>query len=225
MPHITEIQYKSDRQKYWVFVDGKFCHSVRKRTFEAMNLTVGMEITCDEVKEREDFFWKRSYGSDSWKRERVRLDRVVELIKNIDPRVEVRVVGFGAGDTELIPHHPEEAGRPDLEVVCRSNGTQLLLVEVSGTESKRGDDYWVRPDKLEYASSHPDQDVWIVLHYAKPEETVVYIKPDLQRGYDFTEVKIRGATEHYVIFSDGDAEVVDAGVFASHVLKKIEQIC
>ena len=99
------------------------------------------------------------------------------------------------------------------------------MVEVSGTESKRGDDYWVRPDKLEYASSHPEQDVWIVLHYSQPEETVVYIKPDPQRQYPVTEVKIRGAIERFVFFSDGATEVVDAGVFASHVLKKIEQVC
>ena len=225
MPQITKIEHRPERQRYWVFVDGKFCHSVRERTFGAMDLTVGMEITCNEVKEREKFHWKRTYGPNSWERERERLNRVVDLIKNIDPRVEVRVVGFGAGSSELIPHHPEEAGSPDLEVVCCGNGTRLLMVEVSGTEFKRGDDYWVRPDKLEYASKHPDQDVWIVLHYSTPAETVIYIRPDLQRQYDVTNIEIRGATERYVIFSDGDEEVVDAGVFASHVLEKIEKFC
>ena len=126
MPHITEIRYKPDKQRYWIFVDGEYCCSVRERTFGAMDLTVGMEITCDEVKDRENFHWKHSYGPDSWEREGVRLDRVAELIKNIDPRVEVRVVGFGAGDTELIRHHPEEAGSPDLEVVCRGNGNPVI---------------------------------------------------------------------------------------------------
>jgi len=38
-----------------------------------MGLSVGDEISCDDLKEKENLFWKSSYGEEAWKKEKVRI--------------------------------------------------------------------------------------------------------------------------------------------------------
>ena len=224
MPAITNIVYRSDRQKYWVYVDDEYCASIRERTFPAMGLEIGMQISCEEIKELEAFHWKNQYGKASWEREQVRLNRIVEIIEQMDSRVKVNIVGFGAGSTELIKEHPDEAGKPDLEVVLKADETvAIVLVEVTGTETKRGSDYWIRPDKLEYCKKHPEQDVWIALHYQNPHEHIIFIKPDQSKGYALTEIVIRGSTEHYVIFTENSPELRTGKEFSSYLINKVNE--
>lgn len=63
-----------------------------------MGLYEGMNMTCEELKNKENFFWKQMYNEDSWKKEKVRLNKVKEYIKSIDinGKIEVKEVGFGA---------------------------------------------------------------------------------------------------------------------------------
>ena len=222
MPRITKITYMDDRDKHWVFVDGEYCCSVRGRTFPALDLRVGQEISCAEIEEMEKFHWKRAYGKASWEAEKVRLDRVKQLIEMIDPRLSVHVTGFGADTDEFIAEHPDEAGAPDLEV--REGDRVLALVEVTGTKRFRGGTpltYWVRPDKLEYARNHPEQDVWIILHYAEPTEQIVVIRPDNTKEYMASEEVIGNATEHFVTFTDSDPECVTPATFAAYVRNQL----
>ncbi|MGP3707042.1 hypothetical protein [Gordonia paraffinivorans] len=224
MPVITRIEYKRDRDKHWIYVDGEYCCSIRGRTFSAMDLEVGQERSCTEIQDMEQYFWKRSYGESSWQAEKVRSDRIIELIEDSDRRLEVVVTGFGADTNEFIAEHPSEAGAPDLQVRARGEDRVLALVEVTGTTRFRGGNpptYWVRPDKLEYARNHPDSDVWIVLHYAEPSEQIVAIRPDNTRAYDVSEVPIRGATEHFVIFSSDEPECVNFDALLDHLRSKL----
>lgn len=224
MPTITNIVYRSDRQRYWVYVDGEYCTSIRERTFPAMGLEIGTQISCEEVKEREEFHWKNQYGKASWEREQVRLNRIVQIIEQIDDRIKVNIVGFGAGSVELMKEHPDEAGKPDLEVVLKADeAVAIVLIEVTGTETKRGSDYWIRPDKLEYCKNHPDQDVWIALHYQNPKEHVIFIKPDQSKEYNIIEIVIRGSTEHYVIFTDNSPELRSGKEFSSYLITKVNK--
>lgn len=55
MPKITKIEYKPEKERYWVFVDNAFCTSIRERTFHALNLVVGGEVPCEKIKELESF--------------------------------------------------------------------------------------------------------------------------------------------------------------------------
>ncbi len=224
MPKITNIVFKKDRSKYWVYVDGVFCKSIRERTFPGLNLSIGDDVSCEKIKELENHYWKHTYGKLAWEKEKVRLEKVVSLIKSLDLRIVVDVVGFGAQSNEFISGHPEESGKPDIEVRTKAGQDLVLLVEVSGTEARRANDYWVRPDKMKYAQSHPDQDVWIVLHFQKPKEKFVFIKPDLQKKYKFSNVTIKEAEEHYVKFTDSDSEIVSEQVFAQHLKAKIDNI-
>lgn len=224
MPKITKIEHKADRDRFWVYVDGQYCCSIRARTFPAIGLQLGQEITCAEIEELEKFHWKNAYGRAAWDKEKVRLDRIKAVIEGFDPRLSVRVTGFGADTNEFIPLHPEEAGKPDLEVGVKGEDRLLALVEVTGTERFRGGNpptYWVRPDKLAYASNHPKEDVWIVLHYAEPEELIVAIKPNSAVKHPVEEIKIRDAIEHYVVFSDNDPECIGLAAFSRHLIRKI----
>ncbi|MEO6404890.1 MAG: hypothetical protein ABIY51_15995 [Ferruginibacter sp.] len=176
MPKITEISDQSSNPgRVNVFIDGQFCCGIRKRTFQGMNLSPGDEITCEELKGKENFYWKQSYGEAAWKKEKVRIDKVKNLIGVIDNHLLVKVVGFGADTLELIEKHPDEKGKPDLDISTNENPDVVLLkVEVTGTERLRGTGYWVRPDKLEYAENHPDEDVWIVFALCRTTGTICF---------------------------------------------------
>ncbi len=117
MAKITRISDQaSNPDRVSVFIDGSFCCGIRKRTFQGMHLKVGDEISCDHLKEKESFYWKQSYGEAAWKKEKVRIDKVKNLIEGIDDRLLVKVAGFGADTDELIEKHPDEKGKPDLYI-------------------------------------------------------------------------------------------------------------
>ena len=222
MPTITKIAPRPERERVWVYVDGQFCHSIRERTFPAMGLHVGRQISCDEIKELEKFHWKHAYGEAAWQKEKVRLQKVKALIEAVDQRLAVNITGFGAGTDAFIAAHPKESGKPDIEVAAKDNARAILLmVEVTGTEAMRGSDYWIRPDKLHYAQNHPDEDVWIILHYAMPEERFVFIKPDASGAYPVTQKTIRGAAERYVVLDDRAPEIRRQKDFEAHLKTKL----
>lgn len=86
---------------------------------EADGISVGYEISCAELKEKEKFFWKESYGSDAWKKEKVRLGKVKGLIESISPLIEASVVGFGADSTEFIARHSKKVTNLVFHTVIR----------------------------------------------------------------------------------------------------------
>ncbi|WP_205884021.1 hypothetical protein [Pseudomonas viridiflava] len=214
---------KYPEAKVLVYIDHEKCMPVRARTWSAMGLKVGDSITCDKLKELESHHWKHAYGQSAWDKEKIRLGKVKELIENLDSRVFVETVGFGADTNEFISGHSAESGKPDLEVKLRQGGKILLLVEVTGTESMRGTTYWVRPDKLKYSENHPMEDVWLVLHFSKPCEKFVFIKPIPKKHYAVSQKEIRGSIEWYVEFSDSDQEIVTVEQFRNHLLMKVNQ--
>ena len=226
MSKITAIkEQKSRPDRVSIFIDGNFCVGVRKRTFQAMGLEVGAEITCEQLKEKEIFFWKQTYGEEAWKKEKVRIDKVSNLIKSIDENVLIKIVGFGADSEKLIKEHPEEKGKPDIDVLHKDKPEiTLLKVEVTGTERMRGTDYWVRPDKLEYAENHPDEDVWIIMHFSEPSEIFIFIKPIKNKKYPRVTKVINEAGEIFCIFNNGDEEVKSLEEFFEHLIEKLEEV-
>lgn len=225
MPKITKIREQNNNpERLSIFIDNVYCTGVRKRTFQAMNLKVGDEINCEELKERENYFWKQAY-QDVWKNEKVRIEKVAKLIEGIAENVLVKIVGFGADTEVLIKDHPEEKGKPDIDVMHKLNPEiTLLKVEVTGTERMRGSDYWVRPDKIEYAENHPDEDVWIILHFSEPREIFIFIQPIRGKKYERKIISIRDAGEFYCIFNDGDEEVKTLVQFSEHLKKKLDEL-
>ena len=80
----------------------------------------------------------------------------------------------------------------------------------------------VSPDKLEYVRAHPEQEVWLILHYAEPQERFVFIRPSRSKHYQPVEKVIRGAKERYVEFTDDSPEVVPCELFGRSVIEQIE---
>lgn len=150
----------------------------------------------------------------AWEKEKVRLDAVSGLIRTARDDIEVKETGFGAGQIEFLAMHPEESGSPDLTLY--KNSEACMYVEVTGTENKRGTDYWIRPDKIEYFQNHPEKNIWIVLYFNN-EDQYVFIKPDMNKNYSFEEKEIRGAIEHYVLFDDASPEVKTRDMFISEI--------
>ena len=69
MAEITSILEKGDRVV--IYIEDDYCTSIRKRTWQAMELSVGSNISCKNLKDQENFFWKKMYGKDSWEREKI----------------------------------------------------------------------------------------------------------------------------------------------------------
>ena len=220
MPRITKILPKPEKERVWIFVDYEYCTSVRERTFSGLGLFVGQTISCEQIKELESHHWKHTYGQAAWDKEKVRLEKVRNLILSIDDRISVDITGFGANTNEFIAGHPDEAGKPDLEIRMAHNGATILWLEVTGTEFMRGETYWVRPDKLEYAKNHPELDVWLALHFASPEK-FVFIKPNPNTNYAPVLEKIRQSGEWMVHFDDNHADVIPVQDFVQHLKNKI----
>jgi len=220
---ITKIIPKPEKERVWVFIDGEFCASVRERTWPAMGLDVGSTITCDELKEKESFFWKHTY-SKAWQQEKVRIAKIIDWISGHFPELKVDIKGFGANSVEIIKEHPKESGAADLAVIDTVSGGEVIQIEVTGTEQMRGNDYWVRPDKIRFAKDHPDQDVWIALHYQLPTERIVWIKRDVCKDYASHQVAIKGAGENFVSFTDQDNEVKSDDDLIAYIRSKIEQL-
>lgn len=212
---------KPEKERVWIFVDNQYCCSIRARTFSAMNLKVGDEISCQQIQENEKFHWKKVYGVPAWEKEKIRLQKVKTLLESFDDRIAIKIIGFGADTNEMIAEHPKEPGSPDLEVILQNDPTiPLMFIEVSGTEIMRGQNYWIRPDKLAFSEKHPESNVWIVLHYSSPTEKFIFIKPIANKKYLRSEKFIRGSKEYYVEFNDQSEEVFNLQEF-NRQLKKL----
>jgi hypothetical protein len=187
-----------------------------------MNLQLGAETSCDEIRFKEAHHWKLQYAkSGAWEKERVRIMRVLEVIENMDRRVAAKVVGFGANTPHLLLEHPDEKGRPDIDVVLRSTGRVLLSVEVTGTEQMRGQGLWLRPDKLEWAERHAGWEVWYAFHYARPTERIFFWRPAGEPPRGVREHRIRYSVERYVEIAEDDPGLMAVESFAIYLRARV----
>ncbi|MDX4069852.1 hypothetical protein [Aliarcobacter skirrowii] len=225
MPNkITNIQYNKGKKqdRVYVYIDNKYCASIRARTWEAFKLNIGDEISCEELKKQESFMWKNLY-QNSWEEEKIRLEYVKAWLKKYISLIEVKITGFGADSNEIIEGHPEKKGEPDMTLFLKDTKTIVLFLEVTGTKYKRGNDYWVRPDKIDYIQQHKDKDIWIALHY-EDDKKIIWLKPSLSKEYNYVEKNLKGAIEHYVVFNDESKEVKSSQFFKEYVENKIRNV-
>jgi len=218
MGKITNIQDQKGNKKdrTYIYIDDKYCFSVRSRTWISFKLNIGDEADCEELIEKEKFIWKDLYNTDSWEKEKIRLHYVSAWIKKYIPFVDIKISGFGANTTEYIPIHPDEKGEPDINIVLENTNTIILFLEVTGTEYKKGNDYWIRPDKIDYIQKHQNKDIWVALHYADAKK-IIWIQPFLDKKYTYVEKNLKGAIEYFVIFNDDSPEVKSSQEFKEYI--------
>lgn len=221
---ITNIQHNKgkNQDRVFIFIDNNYCASIRARTWEAFGLNVGDEISCEELKKQESFIWKNLY-QNSWEDEKIRIEYVKAWLKKYIPLIEVRITGFGADSNEIIEEHPEKKGEPDMTLFLKNTETIVLFLEVTGTKYKRGSDYWVRLDKIDYIQEHQDKDIWIALYY-EDDKKIIWLKPSLSKEYKYVEKNLKGAIEHYIVFNDTSEEVKSSQLFKEYIEDKIKNI-
>jgi len=179
MGKITKIeQQKNNKEKVSIYIDDKFCTSVKKEMIHNLNLKVGDQIDCEELKEKINLFWKEKYQR-KWEEEKTRIIAVIEKIKKYFPgqQLKFEIFGFGANTNQMIKHHPIEKGIPDVIIIYEKNGFNygVALLEITGTQKmKKTDDIWIRPDKFEFAKNHPNLDVFIA-HYINDIDLLRFI--------------------------------------------------
>jgi len=226
MPVITKVLSKqgTNKDRVYVYIDGKFCTSIRERTWIGMHLAVGSSISCEELKIFEQNFWKKLYGVDSWQREKIRINRVINWFAKYIPQVEVMPVGLGTDRNDYLENvHSEEKGEPDLSIRLHSSEIEIIALEVSGTEKMQGNDYWIRKDKIDYIQNHPERDLWVVLHYKLPKEKFIWLKFIPEKSYQTTVINIKGADEYYVILTNDAEEIKLSDYFRKYILAKIKE--
>lgn len=214
MPTITGFRRSKDGERVFIDLDGQYAISVRDRTFDGLGLQEGMEITKGEIRERDLFFWKNKYQKNGgWEREELRLKRVEDGLRHCDERFVITRTGFGAGSLEFIARHPQASGSPDLSV-SDSEGNLIVCVEVTGTERMKGraDEFWVRPDKIRWARDNPGIESWVALHYAQPQERMIFFRPEPGREYPVEERLIGDSRERFAILTREDVIVPNAFV-------------
>ncbi len=113
--------------------------------------------------------------------------------------------GLGAATSDFLSgtaaSHEHERGGPDLWVVETN-----VFLEVTGPQTKAvspAEPLWVRPDKLEHARTHPEQDI-CVIHWLERDGTLRVIHLDqrffgyLDRGeFPIVHPRLKGELESY----------------------------
>ncbi len=224
MPTVTSIRFDKGKDRYFIDIDGKYCASIRSRTFPAMGIEIGRQISCEELVTLEKFHWKNVYGETAWEQEKFRIKRVEKIITHVLPQIKLNIVGFGADSNRRIEQHPDVSGSPDVEVFGVTSGHKYCDLEVTGTKRKRGNTFWIRPDKIKFAQDNPNRNVWICLHYEEPMEELVFIKPQREKLYAVIEQNIRGSIEHFVEFSYRSPEYFDLDGFKAHLLSLRDEV-
>lgn len=222
---IVAIEENGER-KLLIYIDGKFCVKMRERVAEALNVRIGDVRDCGDLRRKEKYIWKLIYYP-KWKEEKERIRRTKELIMSWKLPVTIEETGFGVKSTGIIFSHPEEMGKADLRLVHRELRVPLISLEVTGTNYPRGDDLWLRKDKIEYARTHPEEDYWAAIHLKRD---VFFVKPVLTKEYAHREIPIRKRLmdegqvrirEYYVVFKKDDPEVHSAEEFRRYLREKV----
>ncbi len=228
MGKITRIRrQKNNPNRLSVYIDGQFCTGMEERVFKGLNLKVGDEINCEELKREVKLFWKNRY-KDKWKEEKSRILAVIYKIKELlKEDIDFEIFGFGAGSDKLIESHPVEKGIPDLAVIYKKGKFSyvLLFIEVTGTNFlSKEDDLWIRPDKFEFAKRHSNMDIWIA-HYINNLDLVRFISTKNLSGLGKPkEVAIGNNREIYLSISVSHKSVQSIEQFIKYLQEKIDRI-
>jgi hypothetical protein len=170
-------------------------------------------------------YWKDKY-QDSWSDAATKEENIRTLIEK-ECNCTCEYAGLGAGKTEFLSGTAKsrgfEKGGSDLHVEDTN-----LYVEVTGPNVLSVDksaDLWVRPDKIENAIKHSENDYWVV-HVLKKDSymRVIHINDNFKKDYQNKKFKIihpwtGRAVETYVAIP-ADSKHVEAITVLFDAVKK-----
>ena len=168
-------------------------------------------------------YWKDKY-QDSWSDASTKEEMVRTLIEK-ECQCRVEYCGLGAGKTDYLPGTAKsrgfEKGGSDLHVADTN-----LYIEVTGPNVvtvDKSQDLWIRPDKIENAMKHPENDYWVV-HVLKKDsfKRVIHIDYRFKKDYQknkFSTIKpwTGRAVETYVAVPADSPHVQDFSILLKAV--------
>ena len=159
------------------------------------------------------------------KKEKIRISKVIKWFHKYIPEVEIISVGLGADTNDYLHDvHSANKGAPDLSLRIPNTDTEIISLEVSGTEKMKGQGYWIRKDKVDYIKDNRHKDVWIVLHYQVPKEQYVWVKIDSNKSYKTVNINIKGVIEYFIVLHKNSNDIISSSDFKNYILDKVKQL-
>ena len=180
-------------------------------------------------------YWKKNY-SFLWEKSSEREESIKKIIEEKTGFI-LEPFGLGAQSSDFLSgnakSYDKEKGSPDYHV----KGTNVYI-EVTGSYSnftKAGDDIWIRPDKLAYASGHASEQeeffvfvfsaakVAYVIHFN--QETIDYARQAFidKSDYQLESHFIRGVEEHYCAIHSNTKYVKDLNFLIQYLIKNYKE--
>jgi hypothetical protein len=213
MSKITQIQ--NTGQRVVVYVDHKFCVSIRPDVWKLMNLHEGSEITCSELKRKETFYFKKTYMLSSWSSEKERVDDVVKWLTKYLPEVEIKRIEQDE-ETMINEFHKME---PNLSLLLKGTKTEFIAIKVLGADVQVGTHHWLRLDAIEYIKENPSRDIWIAACFKYPKLNITWIKLKQEKEYCDSDKDKEG----FVFFNHHASECHTSDRFCKYIKEKVKK--
>lgn len=219
MPKITQIKQDGKTRRILVYIDYRFCASIRPNIWDAMELKDGDKITCAQLHQKEREIYQKSGKQNRVYSNKQALNRVVRWFDKYIPVLDAKIVDFKFGNNgfdSIYDRHDQ-----NISLFKKGTSTELITLEVASSEIQRGIHHWVSIDKIMYAHSQTKRDGWIVVYYKYPVEKLVWIKPNPKILYKGEEI-IKGSKYSFVFFKNDSPEVYSSPKFFEYIQARID---
>jgi len=225
MPKITQIKFNTMTKRVAVYIDYHFCLSIRDNIWQKMGLTNGSEISSIELKQKERIIWKNLRKTNALGNSKQALLRVQYWFSKHMPNLEAQIIDFNLAqsDRPSPESYPGIGSNQRIRILLKRTVTEIMTLEVASTEIRRGINYWIRAEKIDYAKNQYNRDVWIVLYCKYPNEKLIWIKPLSNKQYQREEL-ISNTLSYFISFNFKSPEVYSSQNFCEYVQNKLDQI-
>lgn len=221
MSKITQVQQDNKTGRVLVYIDYRFCASVRPDIWKVMGLQDGDEITYARLRQKERELYKKarrlSYNDSS----KQALSRIVHWFNKYIVTLDTKIVDFNFEHSNgNYFGYPTVRYDQNISLFIKNTNIELVTLEVATTEVQKGIDHWVDANKIAYAKSQAKRDSWVVLYYRYPAEKLIWIKPDSKVIYSAEEF-VRGPKKQFIRFKKGSPEIYPSPKFFNYIQDKI----
>lgn len=221
MPKITQIQQDNKTRRVLVYIDYRFCASIRENVWDAMELKLGDEITCVKLHQKEKNVYAKLRKHNSNYSNKQAINRVAGWFNKYVKALDVRIVDFKYdSNVDSSAYYPKTRYDKNINLLIKDSNTPILTLEVASIEIQRGDHYWINMDKITYAQQQTEIDSWVVLHHKYPVEKFIWIKPEPKKIYA-AETLIKNSKQQFVFFKQDSPEVYSSTKFFAYLQAKL----
>jgi|GEM_PF-6073271 len=223
MAKITQIQTNKLAGRVSVYIDYHFCAAIRQNIWDEMNLHEGSEISRTELHKQEAAIWKKYKRPSSRHPIQQTINRIVQWFSKYLPDLEAKIVDFRLdyNNDKMPSNYSSTRNDQNISLFLKGTAIEVITLEVAVAEIQRGTNYSVKADKIVFAQSQLQKDVWVVLYCKYPMEKFIWIKPS-NKEYKHEEL-IGVANSHFIAFSDESPEVYSSQRFYDYIQKKISE--